>query len=130
MGVRFPSAFSTVALSSFISFPSEQLAVTSPPISQAIDGQVFLILWMMGFTSGVTGPLIQYIIRRGATLTGAIVYISPSIQEAGSASFVRSGMFIDSPGIVANVQYSLTYNVTNGASNGSLGQVALAVLAL
>lgn len=129
MGVRFPSQGSTAIVTTPVVGPSEQIVCTTGPISQSIDGQLFLILWEVVFTPNATGPVLAYNIRRGTTVAGTRINIGGSVTEVATVGIARSGWYIDAPGVVAQVQYSLSINVTN-ASTLTINETALIVIAL
>lgn len=129
MGVRFPSVGSTTAGTPSAP-PSEWIAATSPPINQSIDGQVFLIIWSITYLGGAVGPQIAYNIRRGPLTSSTLITSGQVCTEVASVRYQRSGNTLDSPGIVANLQYSLSCNISNAATAVTVQDVSILVLAL
>jgi hypothetical protein len=129
MGVRFPGSGSNVLLNTVVA-PGEALAVLSPTISPALDNQQLVILWSITWLGGATGPVVSYNIRRGSTTAATLLTSGQTVTEANSTRYFRSGVVIDVPGIVANVQYGLFLNVTNAASGVTINDVAIMVMGL
>lgn len=130
MGVRFPSAVTTTIVNNPGAGPSNQVVCTTPPISQSLDGQLLIIMWWMVLTTGATGPIAGYDIRRGTTTAGTILTSGQPVTELANVTIIRSGAVIDTPSNAANVQYSLCFNSTNASSPTTVRDILMAVFAL
>jgi hypothetical protein len=131
MGSRLNSQFSTTIVGAFAGFPAEVVAVTSPPLTLAYDNQVVLIFWYVKYTTGVTGPVLSYNIRRGTLITSPLVNASGAgATEVASVNIARSGCMVDAVSIPGTPQYSLTMNVSNAATNGAFLEACILAVAL
>lgn len=131
MGVRLASVFSTTFIGPLPASAVETVCLTTGPIIEAIDNAAIILLWMASITPGTSTTSLVYRIRRGTTAAGAQV-------GAGAWSFTTvaanlttvSGFYVDSPGIVANQQYSLTCVQTADTVAGSWVDGALLAMVL
>ncbi len=128
---RYQTQFTTTLVNTSIAAAgTETVILTTPPFELPIDSQSVLLLGYIGATIGaaVTGWTLQF--RRGTLIT------SPAISVGTLAMSVTAGnnvsfpfMFVDTPGIVAGVQYSLTVNQTGGVATSPV-QTMSCLLAL
>ncbi len=131
MGVRFPFVASTTIANATLVTTTDTVVVTSPAINLTYDGALVLLLWFIRLASGVGVTAINYSLRRGTLVSSPIVTVATiSVPESASAAVMRSSFYVDTPGIVANQQYSLTVAQIGATGNGSVSDVALAALLL
>jgi len=130
MGVRFPSSVSGVALAS-TGTGGENTAGQIAQISQAIDGQPFLILWEVQVTQGAVPVNLTFLVRRGLGVTGTQIYSSGLVTglATGTVQTYR-GMVIESGAAGFSSPYTLTVNNNNSGTAVVFNQFAFAALAL
>lgn len=131
MSSRLGFVSTTTFVGVFGAFPGTTIAFTTPPLTLFYDGQQVVLLWYVRFTTGVTGPVCTYDLRRGTLVTSPLVTAgSANVTEVGSVGVQRSGCFVDTSSGAGTPQYSLTITVSNAASNGSFNEGALIAMAL
>lgn len=130
MGVRFPGSGSKTLVTGSLTGPGQFVIVTSPLLSQSLAGQLVLIQWFFVFTASGTAPIIAYELRRGALATDTLVNVSRSCTEVAGVDICRSGCYVDAPGDIGNVQYSLVANITSGGAASTARDAAIIALAL
>ena len=120
MGVRFPSAVTTVSVGIYGATGAEALVLTTPPLTLPLDfAQVFLF-WWVAFNCGTGTTAVNTRIRRGPLITSQA--FDPGLANAAvTANTIVSlcGCFLDTPGAVTGQQYSITLagTGTTGAGN-------------
>ncbi len=130
MGVRATSVQSSTLLNATVAINAETIIVTSPPVSEPLDNAVVFLFWYMVHTVGTTGTVVRYLLRRGTTLATAIVNVVTSLTGVPGNTVTASGVYFDSPGIVAGVQYSLTCQDIGSTATGAVQDGALLVMVL
>lgn len=132
MGVRLASVFSNTFIGPLPANASETLIFTTGGIGEAVDNAAVLLFWFCNITAGTSTTALVYHIRRGATAVGT------SVGVAGGWSFTTvagnitslSGVYQDSPGIVAGQQYTLTISQTAATGAGVFNDGALIAMVL
>jgi hypothetical protein len=131
MSSRLGFVSTTTFVGAFAGFPLTSIAFTTPPLTLAYDGQQVVLIWYLRLTSGATGPLVSYDLRRGPLVTSPLVTASSAgVTEVGSVALQRSGCFVDTNSGAGTPQYSLTCTVSNAASNGAYNEGILIAMAL
>ncbi len=130
MGVRLPSVASTTILASVPATGAETVIATSPPINISLDFAQVLIWWYVNTGSGATTTAITARIRRGTTLAGALVNIASAVLVTAAAGSELTGCYPDTPGAVAEQQYSLTLSGTGTTGAMTTSDVAIIVFML
>lgn len=120
MGVRNASVSTTAQINNTMSVAAETIVLTTPFISLPLDNAPVLIFWQFYATSGTNGTTLQLRIRRGATLTDTLVMTGAAFTAAAAAMFNCAGHFIDTPGVVGPVQYSVTAQNAGSTTTGGL----------
>lgn len=122
MGVRFPSVFANkIGQGLSLVTTAETLIDTTPALSPPIDGAAVFIFWYVKLVlgTGITG--LTYKLYRGATLSGTV--LTDQFQDQGGLGggneVTRSGVWVDTPGNVAGVQYTLSLTQTGATANGA-----------
>jgi len=93
-----------------------------------LDNAVALLWWeaVITLTAGTTA--VTYRLRRGTTATGTLVNVAQAITVTASTTIKHSGHYIDTAGIVAGQQYSLTAQMTAAAANSTVNDGCISVL--
>jgi len=109
MGVRLASVFANAFIGPLPASAAETVCLTTGGIGEAVDNAAVLLFWMAGITPGTSTTSLVYRIRRGTTASGTQVGAGAwsFTVVAGNLTTV-SGVYVDTPGIVAAQQYSLT----------------------
>jgi len=119
MGVHNPTVMNTTLLTTVLTQNTETAFLTTPGINLSLDNAQVLLFWWVNLGTGGSTTGIQITVRRGADLTGAIV-IQPTVDRVTAATNAFfSGVFVDTPGIVANQQYTFSALQVAAAVNGS-----------
>lgn len=109
MGVRFPSVASNTFIGPLPASAAETVCLTTPPINEPIDNAQVILLWSAGITPGTSTTSLVFRIRRGTTAAGTSIGLGTwSFTTVAANLTYVSGWYFDSPGVVANQQYSLT----------------------
>ena len=109
MGVRLPSVFSNTFVGPLPANATETVVLTTPPINQILPGAAIILLWSFALIIGASSTNIAFRLRRGTTTAGALVNVAGFQSTCTAASgFATGGMYQDSPGEIAQLQYSLT----------------------
>jgi hypothetical protein len=130
MGVRFPSVFSTTVLNSPIVTTAETVVVTTPGLVPPLDGATVFLLWMTQVTVGASSTGMVMTLRRGVAVASPAVQQFNTIPMTAGAGGLGCGIFVDTPGSVTGVQYSLTLSMTAATGNTTVNQAALLAFAL
>ena len=131
MGVRFPSVSSNVLVSGVLVTTAETVICTTPQLTLPLDFAQVIILFFCALTTGVGTTNINWKIRRGTTVAGAVV-AGPGVNltaAAGTNPYV-SGVAVDVPGAVAGQQYSLTLTQFAATGNGAVDDAVMLAFAL
>lgn len=108
MGVRFSTAYSNSALGAPGSAGTEIVVITTPPLTQVLDGAQVFIFWFLLVLIGIGTTLANVRLRRGTTTAGALLTVNQTVNVTATLNTVFSGVYADSPGAVAGQQYSMT----------------------
>ncbi len=130
MGVRATSVQSTTLVNAAVAINAETVIVTSPPISQPLDNAVVFVFWYMAHTVGLGAGSSAYRLRRGSAVTGTLINVAAAINSIAGQIVLGVGMYFDSPGAVAGVQYSLTCLDSVSTAVGAVQDAALLVMVL
>lgn len=130
MGVRNSSVASNTILASVPATGAETVLVTSPPINLTLDGAQLLIFWYLRHTigAGTTSTLVR--LRRGTTTGGTLINVAVGNVVTVGDTPVLSGVYPDTPGIVAEQQYSLSASGVGTTGAFTTQDVALVVMVL
>lgn len=125
MGVRLPSVFTNTFIGPLPANANETIIFQLPPISPQIDNAPILFFWCLDVTGGTTATGHVVRIRRGTALTGALVMVLNMVTtEVAGARNVASGVYFDTPGVVAGQQYVLTLSQTAATGAGTFNDGA------
>lgn len=132
MGVRLATNATSLASAVTLVTTAETLALTSPGINLLVDNAQLLIFWSLDVSVGASTTTVQVRIRRGSTLTGTVITLAQPWVQAVTAGTtgIFSGVYIDTPGIVAEQQYTLSVVQAAASANGTINDACLAVLCL
>ena len=131
MGVRFPSVQTNTFIGPLPASAAETVLCTTPPLSLPLDFAVVFLFWTFALTAGTGTTSVSFNIRRGPTITGALVTPNTWAQAiAAGALGLMSGNVFDAPGAVGGQQYSLTMTQNGATAAGTPGNVGLLAFAL
>ncbi len=130
MGVRLPSVQSNTLVNATVAINAETVIVTTPPFSPSLDNSLVLLFWYMIHTVGTTAASTTYRLRRGTSITGALINVAQALTAVAGNIIFDSGWYFDSPGIVAGQQYSLTCIDPASTVAGAVQDAALLAFAL
>jgi len=131
MGVRLATVFSTTFIGPLPANATETLVLTTGPISMALDNAQVILLWFACILAGTSVTSHVFRIRRGTTTAGAALNANPWQNAAiAAAQTTSSGVYVDSPGVVAGQQYSLTVVQTAATVAGTFEDGCLMAIVL
>src|SRR5262249_19992357 len=95
----------------------ETVVLTTPAINPPLDNALVLVQWYVIFTltAGTTAMTLR--LRRGSTTADTLVNVATALTVTASTVVQMSGCYIDSPGVTANMVYSVTLQATAAAAN-------------
>lgn len=132
MGVRFPSVQSNTFIGPLPANNTETVILTTPPLTISLDFATVFLLWACNIVSGTGTTSLSFRLRRGTTITGALVtpaaFWTHTLAAANSADL--SGNYFDIPGAVGGQQYSLTIIQTGATAAGTFNDGSLIAFAL
>ncbi|HZD31608.1 MAG TPA: hypothetical protein VE779_08095 [Candidatus Angelobacter sp.] len=107
MGVRFPTTYTSVWLTTLPASSVETLVATTPVMTTANDTGTVLVGWHINLLIGAGCTSVIFDFRRGAALTGTSLYpVSPANVVAAGNYYLFAGCYFDvAPGGTA--QYSM-----------------------
>jgi len=120
MGVRFPGGGQNWSVNVTLNTTTEGVIVVTPPISPSLDSAAIFIFWWFALNSGASVTACTPRVRRGNGIVGALVSQTNAIPCAAGALSLYSGCFVDFPGIIAGLQYSLTGQQVAATGNGTV----------
>lgn len=130
MGVRLASVGSTAIVNATVVTTTETVVVTTPAINLTLDSALVILFWHIIFTSGVGTTSINVRLRRGTAVSGAQVNVGSAFFVTASAGVLVTGSYTDTPGIVANQQYSVSIGQNAATGNGTVTDVAMVAMVL
>ena len=131
MGVRLASVFSTTFIGPLPASAAETVCLTTGPIIEAVDNAAIILLWFAAITAGTSVTSHVFRVRRGTTTAGAQVGANPWSDTVAAAAFLAtSGVYVDTPGVVAGQQYSLTVVQTAATVAGVFNDGCLLAMVL
>lgn len=126
MGVRLPSTSSILRLGNIAASGAENLITLLPPLNIPLDFAPILLVWFLSFAVGTGVTALNVQLRRGNGLTGTSIGNLPWTQSVTASTTVSmGGMYVDTPGAVAGMQYSLTASATGATGVSTLQDVCL-----
>ncbi len=130
---RYQTVVTTTLLSANIpAAPTEAVILTTPAFELPVDSQSVLLLGYLGFVVGAAVTAVTLNFRRGTLISSTQISVgSLALNVTAGNNVSLPFMFVDTPGIVAGVQYSLTAAATGGAAPSPVGTMScLLALAL
>lgn len=120
MGVRWPSVVSTTFIGPLPANANETAVLTSPPLNIPVDSAQIIILWFANVTSGTGTNSFGYALRRGSGTAGPLLdsFGYFAAVTAGN-TLAMSGVAVDTPGAVAEQQYTLTIQQAGASGAGT-----------
>lgn len=129
MGYRLGSAQTKTIIAS-PALAAETIVATTGPVNPPVDTALILLFWFAELTIGTSGTALNIRIRRGTALTDTLINVGQARTVAAGNLISLCGQYFDTPGAVAEVQYSLTAQVTAGAAASTFTDVFMMALAL
>lgn len=132
MGSRYPSQGTTTIVTAVLGTAGlENIIATTAALTLPFDGSPVFLHWYVKYTTGTTGPLMTYNVRRGPLGTSPLVNASiANCTEVGSINLARGGCMLDANPGSSQPQYSLCMNFSNAANNCTILEVALLAFSL
>ncbi len=128
MGVRWATVFSTTIVNATIVTTAETIVVTTPPINLTLDGALVLLMWYVNALAGAGTTNWTYLLRRGTLVASPLINVNFSENATAAVGISRGGSYVDSPGLVAEQQYSLTLTQSGATGNATVRDVFLAAI--
>ncbi len=129
MAYRLPTTISTV-ISNVTGSGGESVISTTGFIIPVADSGAILVFWRCAFQAVAAILTAAINIRRGSAVTSALLYGTGSVTSSTATTWRQSGAFIDTPGAVGPVQYSLTINNITAGGSVTLTEQDIFALAL
>jgi len=131
MGVRLFSVFTTTFVGPLPANATETVVLTTPAIQLAVDNAAVILVWMATVLLGTGTTSLGWRLRRGTTTAGTFIGAAAWLDAATAAtSNVTAGMYVDTPGVVAGQQYSLTIVQTGASASGTWSDGCLLAMVL
>lgn len=130
MGVRLPTAASITLTTTVLTQNTETAFVTTPPLNLPFDNAQVLLFWYCDIAVGGSTTAMRINVRRGVDITGTLINVGANRTVASANIREFSGVYIDTPGAVAGVQYTLTALQTSAAGNGVFNDGSLVAMVL
>lgn len=130
MGVHQSSVFTTAILGSPVVTNTETVIATLPPLNLPIDNAAVLIFGIVNIALATGTTSGAFRIRRGTTTAGTQVNAATSATETASTTIFQSVMYVDTPGIVAGQQYSITFQSVGAGANHTVNDVFMCAFVL
>jgi len=109
----------------------EAIVVSSPSLSPPLDFAQVIILWFVQLLAGNTAATYKFRLRRGTAITGTQINVDVVTNGPPvSTGAIYSGVYVDVPGAVANLQYSLGMLCAGGGTNAVINDVCMYAFAL
>lgn len=118
-GVRLAAAASSVVLASPPASTAETAIVTTPTLSPPLDNAAVLIQWYWQGVWGTGTTAVNVNLRRGSGTAGTLINNGGGITVTAGNQFIISGCYVDTPGAVAGMQYTLTLTGQGTTGAGS-----------
>lgn len=99
---------------------AETIVWQSPPATPRYDQDQWMIEGVLDFTTGTATTAVTLRLRRGTSLTSPVVGTAELDTVAAAVSQPVPFQFVDSPGAVAGLVYSLTYQATAATGNATI----------
>ncbi len=130
MGIRNAAFGATFTGGVTVVTTAETNLVNLTGVNLPLDSALVMLFWWFTLTIGVGTTSVQALVRRGSTATGVAVTPGRSLTAtAGNIAFF-SGCITDSPGIVAEQQYSMSVIQNGATANGTANEGALIAMVL
>ena len=109
MGVRFPSVASSIFIAAPPASGAETVAVTTPPLTLPLDFAQVLLWWYVELVVGAGTTNCTQKLRRGASTASLLIITGAALTVTAGNTVGFTGLFVDNPGAVAGVQYSIAF---------------------
>jgi hypothetical protein len=124
MGYRLSTTVSTAVIASPAA-AAETVICTCGPINPPGDAVVVLLHWFIEFTVGTNGVTATLKLRRGAATSSTLINVGAAATVVAPNVVRFGGSYFDSPGAVAEQQYSLTLTVGSASAASTVSDVCL-----
>ncbi len=130
MGVKNASVASTTIVNAAIVGNAETVVVTTPTLNLPLDGAMVFLFAMVLWTPGAGTTSSSLRLRRGTGTTGTVVNIPTAYVVVAAQTTYSVLLYPDTPGIVAEQQWSLTIGTAGATANHSVSDVAMIAMVL
>jgi hypothetical protein len=131
MGVRLPSGGNQVLQNALPANNAETIVLTSQLINITLEFQPVLIFWYISIQAGASTTSIGVKLRRGITTAGVQLNgLNAGITLTAGQAQNLTGCWIDTPGAVAGIQYSIGIVQTGATAAGTMLDQSILVMAL
>ena len=131
MGARFPSAFTTNALTNVPASGAETVILTTSPLTLPFDGTIVFLVWYCSQTIGTGTTAGTVRIRRGTAASApAVTPVAVPLTVVAGNLFAFSGVNVDVIPGPTQPQYSLTLTGTGTTGAWTNQDQALLAFAL
>lgn len=120
MGVRLASSSNTALVNTVITGNTSTVGLVTGLIGLVQDNAQINISWyaLLLVAAGIT--TLSVTVRRGSAANSALVNLNQAYTVVAGNQVLISGCYVDTPGIVGQVQYNMTLNPAGAAANSTL----------
>lgn len=130
MGVRIGSSSNANIVAAAVVTTAETIIAQTGPIGQAVDNAQVLVFAYALITPGTAATAITVRLRRGTTVASPAINIPVAVGVAAGAPFILNLSYVDSPGVAAGLQYSLSVQFTSATGNSTINDVSISGIVL
>lgn len=126
MGIHLTSVFTTTIINSAIP-AADTIIMTTPALSPGLDNAGILLWWYLQLSTGAGGTSLTFKLSRGTAVAGSPL-LSFVVTGVATTNQIIPGCFVDTPGVVAGQQYTISINDSGAAGVANFGCMMAAVL--
>ena len=130
MGVRFPGVSSTVIQNATMTQGAEVVVATTPLLILPLDNALVYIMASILFAVGSTSSTYTPRFRRGTTTAGTQINTTQTPNCTATQGVNTYLHYVDVPGAVGQIQYSLTMAMAAGGTNSTCLDVCISAFVL
>lgn len=125
MGVRLASSGNNTIVATTPAGNTNTVISTTGIIGLVQDNAQVIIQWFFTIVLGAGLTSLTTKLVRGPLFSSTQVNQTVSQTITASTTAVVSGMYVDTPGVVGQVQYSIVVNPSGAAANSTIGDSAI-----
>lgn len=103
----------------------ETVIVSSKPVYTPGPGATVSLFGVVNITTGTAGTAVVVTLRRGSTTAGAVVGTATTDTTTAADHYTIPFEFVDEPGDVADLVYSVTVTETAATADGTVNYASL-----